>query len=106
EPNKILENGSDPAPPCRHIEFAQVHPIDLDGAVLRVVETAQKFRKSGLARAILANDGERRTSRNRQIETVEHQLTRIRIGEAEVAKQDLTCRHAGCGARSPGKRAG
>src|SRR5207247_3028667 len=71
-----------------------------------VVEAAQKLRESGLARAILTDDGERRTGRYRQIETVEHRLTRIGVGEAEITKPDSMRRHAGCQARSPGKRTG
>ena len=45
---------------------------------LRVVEAAQQLRERRLARAVLADDRERGTGRDREVETVEHRAGRRR----------------------------
>ena len=73
-------------------KVAQIDAVDLDGAVLRVVQPAQQFRERGLAGAVLADDGERRAGGNRQIEAVEHRL---------AARPDRRTSRCGSGSRAP-----
>ena len=76
EPDEVLKHRRDALAPCVDVELAQIDAIDLDRAFIGIVEPAQQLRERGLARAILADDRERRTGRNRQIETVQHRVLR------------------------------
>src|SRR6185436_13429312 len=60
EADEVLEDRGDAAPPRVEVEIAQVDSIDLDRSGLRIVEPAQQLGERGLARAVLADDGERR----------------------------------------------
>ncbi len=97
EADEILEHRGHARAPRVEVERAQVDAVDLDRAGLRVVQAAQQFRERRLAGAVLADDRERRTGRNRQIETVEHRFARRRrIRERDVAEADLARRHVRC----------
>ena len=74
EANEILEHRRQPRAPRLEIELAQIDAIDLDGAFLRVVQPAQQLRQRGFARAILADDGERRAGRNGEVEAIQHRV--------------------------------
>ena len=79
---KSWNTAVDALAPRVEVELAQIDAVDFDRAFLRVVEPAQQLRERGLARAVLADDRERRTGRNRQIEAVEHRSPPAGIGEA------------------------
>ena len=69
--------------------------VDLDRAALRVVQPAEQLRDRRLAGAVLTDDGQRRTGRNRQVESIEHRRAAW-IRECDVAKSDVVCRQARC----------
>ena len=73
---------------------AEVDAIDLDRAALRIVEPAQQLRERGLAGAVLADDRERRTGGNREVEAIEHRPVAARVRKRDVAEADLPCRQA------------
>ena len=105
EPDEVLEHGGDPAPPRFQVEVPQVGAVDLDGARLRVVQPAQQLGEGGLARPVLADDGERAARGDLQAEPAQHGPVRAgRVGEGHVAERDLAGGHArrpgGCPTRS------
>ena len=59
--HEVLEDGCDARPPDGQIEVAQIHAVHADRARCRVVQPAQQLDECRLARAVLADDGERRT---------------------------------------------
>ena len=87
------------AAPLVHVEVAQVGAVDLDGARRRVVEPAQQLGERGLAGAVLADDGQRRAGRDRQVEAAEHLALGAWVGERDVAEADL--RRLGSPAAAP-----
>src|SRR5208337_1527183 len=97
EADEILEDRGHPRSPTIEVKRAQLNAVDLDAALLRIVETAQELRDGRLPGAVLSNDGERRARGNREIEALEHRLTACRIGEGHVAKADLTRRQTSGG---------
>ena len=82
EAGEVLEHRGDPAAPLGDLEVAQVDPVGLDGTRRRVVEPAQQLGERGLAGAVLADDGQRRPGRDRQVEAAEHLALGARVGEA------------------------
>ena len=93
-----------PRSPGGEIELAQIDAVDLDRARLRVVQPAQQLGERRLARAVLADDGERRSGGNREIEVIEHRRA-ARVREREIAEADVARRQAGGGAVAGRQRA-
>src|SRR6266478_9921958 len=91
EANEILENGRHPSAPALQIKLLQIHTIKLDGPTLRVVQPAQQLGQSRLAGAILTNNRQGRTRRNRQIKSIQHWLAGVWISETQCAKTNFTC---------------
>ena len=54
--------------PLVEVELAQVDAVDLDAALLRVVQAAQQLGERGLARAVHADDRHRRARGDREVE--------------------------------------
>ena len=79
---------------------AQVDAVDLDAALLRVVEPAQQLGERGLARAVHADDRHRGAGRDREVEAVEHGGQVGPVRERHVAEADLARGHAGRGRRA------
>src|SRR4029077_4874982 len=99
EADEVLEHGGDPRTPGRGVQLAEIDPVDLDGALLRVVEPAQELGRPRLARAVLADHGQRRSGGDRQVEPVEDGPVARWVGEGDVAEADLTGTQAGGRAR-------
>lgn len=59
ESDVVLEHSGDSAAPRVEIELAKVGSVNFDSARLGVVESAEQLREGGLARAVLADNGER-----------------------------------------------
>ena len=77
------------------VELTQVDTVDDDRAVSRVVHAAQQLRQRRLARAVLADDGERTTGWNGQIKAVEHTMRTGRVVEPDCVEPDLVRGRAG-----------
>src|SRR5438552_8413544 len=58
EVDEVLEHRGDLRAPAVDVQVAQVYAVDLDGAAGRLVEPAQELGQRGLARSVLAHDGE------------------------------------------------
>ena len=83
--HEILKDRRHAATPRSERKLAHIHAIRLDGAFERLVEAAQQLGQGGLASAVLADDGQRRTGRNGEVEAVQHQFFRCRwIGESHI----------------------
>jgi hypothetical protein len=87
EADEVLEHGGDATAPVVDGELAQIDAVDLDAARLRVVEAAQQLGEGGLARAVLADDGQRRPGRNGEVEVHEHRLAAAGVGEGHLRKR-------------------
>ena len=74
-------------------KIAQIDAINLDRASLRIVEPAEQLRDRRLARAVLTDDRERRSSGDGEIETFEDGCA-VWIGERHIAKANVS--RAGC----------
>ena len=85
--------------PRGEIERAQVDAVDLDRARLRIVEAAEQLRERRLAGAVLADDRERRSGRNGEIESVEHER---RIARARRLRADTRSARRESESRAPG----
>ena len=70
--DEVLEHRGHARAPRVGIELAEVDAVDLDAALLRVVEPAEQLGERGLARAVHADDRHRRARGNREVEAVEH----------------------------------
>ena len=93
EADEVLEHRGDPAAPAVEVEVAEVDAVDLDGAGLGVVEAAEQLGQRGLARAVLADDGQRRPGRDGQVEARRAPARSLaRVGEGDVAEADLARR--------------
>src|SRR5271170_958393 len=77
ETDEVLEYGRHTYTPFLNVEFPEIDAVDLDRAVLGVVQTAQELGESRLTSPILADDREGRPRGNRQIEAVEHRPARF-----------------------------
>src|SRR5437899_1734945 len=75
---------------CRTVEnrceVRMVGPVDPDRSGARVVQPAQQLGEGGLTGPVLPDDGQRGTSRHRQIQAVENRPLGPRITEAEIAE--------------------
>ena len=86
EADEILEHGGESRPPGCEIELAEIDAVDLDGAGLRVVKPAQELGQRGLAGAVLADDGERGSGGNGEIEMIEDRRAARAASGAGYAK--------------------
>src|SRR5439155_17929484 len=89
EADEVLEDGRHARAPAGEVDVAQVDAVDFDGAAARVVQAAQQLGQRGLARPVLADDGERRARGDGQLDAVEHGTVALRVREHELAKPDL-----------------
>ena len=106
EVDEILEDGGDTRPPGIEVELTQIDAVDLDGAALWIVQAAQQLRQSRLTGAVLADDGQRGTGGNCQIEAIEDQCVGPGIGEAEITEPDFPRRHTLRGVCTAAERSG
>src|SRR5579872_1098481 len=74
ETDEVLEHRGQTGPPAFDIQIAQIRAIDFDRALLRIVETAEQLRNRRFSRAVLTDDRERRSSRDRQVESRENRI--------------------------------
>ena len=74
--HEVLEHRGDARAPLVEVELPQVDAVDLDAARLRVVEAAQQLCEGGLARAVHADDRQRRPGGNDEVEAVRAQVAR------------------------------
>ena len=72
EADEVLEHRGDPRTPGLEIEVPHVDSVDLNGALLRVVQAAEQLGDRRLAGAVLTDDGEGPSGRNRKLEAIEY----------------------------------
>ena len=68
EADEILKDRREARAPATKSKLAHVDAVHFDRSGLRIVEAAQQFGERRLARAVLADDGERRAGGNGEIE--------------------------------------
>jgi hypothetical protein len=84
----VLEDGRRTGPPRGRIDGGQVGPVDQDHALAGQVQAGEKLGQRRLARAVLADDRDRRTRRQVQVQALEDRFVRTRVAEADPVQAD------------------
>ena len=92
---KILENDASSGTPVGRIKLVERDAVDRDAPGDRPVQTQQQLEERGFAGAIVANQGERSSHRNAEIELIQNWTVGVRIGEGHALEADALCRGAG-----------
>ncbi len=86
EQEGLLQHQADVAAEVRHLEPADVHAVELDGALAHVIETADQVDQGALARAAVADQTDHFTRTNLQIQVLDHGAAAV--AEGQVVQRD------------------
>src|SRR5437660_5397662 len=85
---KVLENDASSSAPLGRINVVQPDAVDRDAPGRRLVQAQQQLEEGGFSGAVVANQSERASPRNAEIESIQNWTLGVRIGERHVLELD------------------
>ncbi|MCY1359782.1 hypothetical protein D9M69_463770 [compost metagenome] len=89
----VLGHVADVVAQLADVDLADIHTIDQQRAVIRLIQPHQQLRQRALARAASANDADLLAGTDRQVDVLQRQILLLRVGEVELAALNATLQH-------------
>jgi hypothetical protein len=97
--DEILEDRPDHTAQLVGVEVGDVHAIEQDAALCRVVHPAQQLRQRGFSRAVSPDDGDRLPGQHFEAHVPQGGRRRVRIGERDMIEHHVAAHRPGQGQR-------